>query len=450
MSTNNTQRGFTSNLGAILAAAGGAVGLGNIWRFPYMLGQNGGGAFLLIYIVFVLLIGIPLMMTEFIIGRRSQRNVVGAYRVLGGDHKGWVVLGIFGIVAAFLIYAFYSVVAGWTLNYLALAGGGRLAGLEPAEVAEVFSTFTQGSFWPLVCQLLFLVLTGLVITMGVQKGIEKVGKILMPILFLLLVLMCVRSLTLSGSHQGLSFLFKPDFSKLTGESVLSALGQSFFSLSIGMGAMVTYGSYIRKEDRLFKTSIWIALCDLLVAILAGVVIFPAVFAFGMDPASGPELVYVVLPNVFNNMPAGTLFAVIFFLLLTIAALTSTISLLEIIVAFAVEELKWKRSTASVLSTILVFVVGAFCTLSFGPLQHVKLFDRTIFDLFDLITASYLMPIGALLMTIFLGWCYPKVEVKDELSNNGTLKARAFELYYIILRYIAPLALVIILISGIVG
>lgn len=450
MSTNPIQRGFTSNIGAILAAAGGAVGLGNIWRFPYMLGQNGGGAFLLIYIIFVVLIGIPLMMTEFIIGRRSQRNVVGAYKALSGGRKGWVVLGIFGIVAAFLIYAFYSVVAGWTLNYIVLSGSGRLAGLEPDAVANVFANFTQGSLLPLLCQLLFLALTGIVITMGVQKGIEKVGKILMPILFLLLILMCVRSLTLSGSQEGMKFLFKPDFSKLTGQSVLSALGQSFFSLSIGMGAMVTYGSYIRKEDRLFKTSIWIALCDLIVAVLAGVVIFPAVFAFGMDPASGPELVYVVLPNVFNNMPAGTLFSLIFFLLLGIAALTSTISLLEIIVAFAVEELHWKRTTASLVSTLLVFVVGAFCTLSFGPLQNAKLFGRTIFDLFDLITASYLMPIGALLMTIFLGWCYPKVEVKDELSNNGTLKVRAFELYYIILRYIAPLALVIILISGIIG
>ncbi len=450
MSTNPTPRGFTSNIGAILAAAGGAVGLGNIWRFPYMLGQNGGGAFLLIYIIFVVLIGIPLMMTEFIIGRRSQRNVVGAYKALSGGRKGWVVLGIFGIVAAFLIYAFYSVVAGWTLNYIVLSGSGRLSGLEPDAVANVFANFTQGSLLPLLCQLLFLALTGIVITMGVQKGIENVGKILMPILFLLLILMCVRSLTLSGSQEGMKFLFKPDFSKLTGQSVLSALGQSFFSLSIGMGAMVTYGSYIRKEDRLFKTSIWIALCDLIVAVLAGVVIFPAVFAFGMDPASGPELVYVVLPNVFNNMPAGTLFSLIFFLLLGIAALTSTISLLEIIVAFAVEELHWKRTTASLVSTLLVFVVGAFCTLSFGPLQNAKLFGRTIFDLFDLITASYLMPIGALLMTIFLGWCYPKVEVKDELSNNGTLKVWAFELYYIILRYIAPLALVIILISGIIG
>ena len=286
--------------------------------------------------------------------------------------------------------------------------------------------------------------------MGVQKGIEKVSKVLMPILFILLLVMCVRSLTLSGASQGLNFLFKPDFSKIDGSCILSALGQSFFSLSIGMGAMITYGSYIRKEDKLFNTSLWIAVCDSLVAILAGIVIFPAVFAFGMDPASGPELVYIVLPNVFNSMPGGVIFAVIFFLLLGIAALTSTISLLEILVAAAVEELHWTRRRASMVCSLVVFVIGAFCTLSFGPLKDAKLFGFTIFDLFDKITASYLMPIGALMLTIFLGWFMPKVEVRDELSNGGALKARAFELYYFVLRYLAPIALVIILVTGIIG
>lgn len=447
----NYTRGFSSNIGAILAAAGGAVGLGNIWRFPYMLGQNGGGAFLLVYVFFVILIGVPLMMTEFIIGRRAQSNVVGAYRKLSHGKKGWITLGIFGIVAAFLIYAFYSVVAGWTLNYIVMACSGQLSGKEPEIITQLFKSFTQGSFWPLVNQAFFLILTASVIVMGVQKGIEKVSKILMPILFILLILMSVRSLTLgAGAKEGLAFLFNPDFSKLTGSSILAALGQSFFSLSIGMGAMVTYGSYIRKEDKLFNTSLWIAGCDSLVAILAGIVIFPAVFAFGMNPASGPELVYIVLPNVFNSMPAGTLFAIIFFVLLGIAALTSTISLLEILVAFGVEEFHWKRGVASFFSTLLVFLIGAFCNLSFGPLKDATLFGRTIFDLFDLITASYLMPIGALLMTIFLGWFFPKVEVKDELSNGGTLKVKAFELYYFVLRFIAPLALGVIIISGIVN
>ena len=446
----NETRGFTSNIGAILAAAGGAVGLGNIWRYPYMLGQNGGGAFLLVNMFFVLMIGIPLMMSEFVIGRRTQSNVVGAYRKMSPDHQGWTVLGYFGIIAAVLIYAFYSVVAGWTLNYIVMASTGHLSGLEPAEVSEAFSAFTSHSFWPVLCQLLFLALTALVITFGVQKGIEKVSKILMPVLFILLLLMCVRSLTLPAASEGLSFLFRPDFSKLTGQGVLGALGQSFFSLSLGMGAMVTYGSYIRKEDSLFKTSLWISVCDLLVAILAGVVIFPAVFSFGMDPAGGPQLVYVVLPNVFNSMPMGGVFAAIFFLLLGIAALTSTISLQEIVVAFTVEELHWSRRKSSIISMLVVFFIGVFCALSFGVLKDATIFGHTVFEFFDMITASYLMPIGALAMTIFLGWFFPKVEIKDEITNGGTLKGKLFELYYFILRYVAPLALLVILISGIVG
>lgn len=448
---NDNQRGFSSNIGAILAAAGGAVGLGNIWRFPYMLGNNGGGAFLLVYVFFVLLIGIPLMMTEFIIGRRSQKNVIGAYKTLASKQKGWITVGVFGIICAFLIYAFYSVVAGWTLNYIVLACGNKLAGKDPAAIAQIFSDFTSGSIWPLVSLFAFLSLTSIVIVFGVQKGIEKVSKILMPALFILLILMSIRSLTLGdGVRNGLDFLFKPDFSKIDGNCLLSALGQSFFSLSIGMGAMVTYGSYIRKQDKLFSSSLWIAGCDSLVAILAGIVIFPAVFAFGMSPANGPELVYIVLPNVFNSMPGGSIFAIIFFLLLGIAALTSTISLLEILVASAVEELHWKRRTASIVCTIVVFIIGALCTLSFGPLKDFHICGLTIFDLFDKITASYLMPIGALAMTIFLGWFFPKAEVRDELSNNGTLKAKAFELYYFILRYVAPIALIIIIISGIVA
>ena len=446
---NNESRGFTSNIGAILAAAGGAVGLGNIWRYPYMLGQNGGGAFLIVNMIFVLMIGIPLMMSEFVIGRRTQSNVLGAYRKMERK-KGWGAIGNFSIIAAVLIYAFYSVVAGWTLNYIVMSCTNQLADLAPLEIAETFKSFTSHSFWPVFYQLIFLILTAVVISLGVQKGIEKISKILMPVLFILLLLMVVRSLTLPGAKEGLRFLFHPDFSKLTGAGVLGALGQSFFSLSLGMGAMVTYGSYIRKEDSLFKTSVWISVCDLMVAILAGVVIFPAVFSFGMDPAGGPQLVYVVLPNVFNSMPMGGLFAAVFFVLLGIAALTSTISLQEIIVAFDVEELHWSRRKSSIISMLVVFFIGVFCALSFGPLEHVKFFGRTFFDLFDLITASYLMPFGALAMTIFLGWFYPKVDVKDEITNGGTLKGSLFEVYYFILRFVAPIALIIIIISGIVG
>ena len=444
------QRGFSSSLGAIMAAAGSAVGLGNVWRFPYLVGQNGGAAFLLVYIFFVMLIGIPLMITEFIIGRRSQKNAVGAFRALAPKHKMWMGIGFLGILSALLVYAFYSVVAGWTLNYIVVSVSGKLAGQTPEAVSQIFTNFTQNSFWPILYQILFLGITAAIVMMGVQKGIEKLSKILMPLLFVLLIFMCVRSLMLDGASKGLSFLFQPDFSKLTGNGILTALGQSFFSLSLGMAAMITYGSYIRKEDKLFNNSISIAACDTAVALLAGMIIFPAVYAFGIDPTSGPKLVYVVLPNVFNCMPAGTIFAVIFFILLAIAALTSTISLLEILVAFAVEELHWKRNIASIVCTAAVFAIGILCTLSFGVLQDATIFGNSIFDCADKVTSMFLIPVGALLTAIFLGWVMPKVDVRDELSNGGKLKVKAFELYYFILRYLAPAAVLIIIIYGFIA
>lgn len=450
MTTSKDTRGFTSNLGAIVAAAGSAIGLGNIWRFPYTVGQNGGGAFLLLYILFVFFLGLPIMMSEFVIGRRSQRNTVGAFRQLGPQYRRWTFVGVLGIVAAFLIYSFYSTVAGWTLNYVFLSGSGQLSGRTPEEVSQVFATFTSGTAAPLLCQLGFILLTAVVVLFGVQKGIEKCTKILMPLLLVLMLLLCVRSLTLKGSSAGLAFLFEPDFSKLTWGSVLSALGQALFSLSIGMGALVTYGSYIRKEDNLFKTGVCVAGADTLIALLSGIAIFPAVFAFGMSPASGPSLVYEVLPNVFGSMPMGTLFAVLFFLLLSIAALTSTISLLEIVVLWAVEELHMKRATATFLVSLLVFALGTVCTLSFGPLADLHIFGKTFFECLDHLTATYMMPVGALCIILFLGWRYPKAEVFDELTNQGRLKAGYFRIYYFVLRFLAPIALLIILIMGILG
>lgn len=447
---NNNNRGFSSNLGAILAATGGAIGLGNIWRFPYTVGENGGGAFILLYIAFVFLLGVPVLMSEIAIGRRSQKNVIGTFKILAPSHKGWIGVGVLSIVTALIIYSFYSVVAGWTLNYIVLSGSNQLSGKSPAEISQLFADFTHGSFWPLVYQFIFLGLTAGIVILGVQKGIEKYTKILMPILLLLMILMCVRSLTLDGARQGIDFLFKPDFSKITGDTALEALGQALFSLSIGMGAVCTYGSYIRKEDNLFTTSLWIAGADTFIAIMAGIAIFPAVFAFGLSPAAGPSLVYEVLPNVFNSMPGGTIFAVGFFVLLSIAALTSTISLLEVLVLWAVEELHWTRLKAAILLSLAVFVMGIFCALSFGPLSNFKILGHTIFDLCDALTATYMMPIGALLFTLFIGWYLPKAEVYDELSNSGQLKARYFKIYYFIIRYLAPLALLIVLLAGIIS
>ena len=448
MDNTNNNRGFSSNIGAILAATGGAIGLGNIWRFPYTVGENGGGAFIIMYILFVFLLGVPVMMSEIVIGRRSQQNVMGAFKVLAPKHKAWLGVGILSIVAAFIIYAFYSVVAGWTLNYIVLSCSGQLSGKNPTEISQLFADFTQGSFWPLLYQFIFLGLTAGIILLGVQKGIEKYAKILMPILLVLMLLMCVRSVTLDGASRGLDFVFHPDFSKITGYSVLCALGQALFSLSIGMGAVCTYGSYIRKQDNLFTTSLWIAGADTFIAIMAGVAIFPAVFAFGLSPAAGPSLVYEVLPNVFNSMPGGTIFAAGFFILLSIAALTSTMSLLEVLVLWAVEELHWSRRKASVLLSLCVFVIGVFCALSFGPLNDAKILGLTIFEFCDHLTATYMMPIGALLFTLFIGWYLPKADVYDELSNGGQLKARYFKVFYFIVKYIAPLVLIAILLAGI--
>lgn len=450
MATENGNRGFSSNIGAILAAAGGAIGLGNIWRFPYTLGENGGGAFLLIYILFVLFLGIPIMMSEIVIGRRSQKNVIGAFKTLVPKHKSWIGAGILCLVAAVVIYAFYSVIAGWTLNYVVLSCSGQLADKNPSEISQLFSAFTQSSFLPVIYQFIFLGISACIIVLGVQNGIEKGTKILMPILFILIIFMCIRSVTLPNAQRGIDFLFKTDFSKINADVILEALGQALFSLSIGMGALITYGSYIRKQDNIFTTSLWIAFADTLIAVLAGVAIFPAVFSFGLSPASGPSLVYEVLPNVFNSMHFGTLFATLFFILLTIAALTSTISLLEVLTLCATEELHWSRPKASILLSLLVFVIGIFCSLSFGPLNDFRIFGLTIFELFDDITANYMLPFGALLFTLFIGWRLPKTDVLDELSNGGKLKTRLFKPYYFIVRYIAPLALIIILFSSIIN
>ena len=447
---NEKRAGFTSGFGAVAAAAGSAIGLGNIWRFPYTVGQNGGGAFLLIYIIFVFMLGVPLIMSEFIMGRRSQSNVLGAYRTLAPKRKAWQSVGWLAIISAFMIYSFYSVVAGWTFNYIVLAGAGKFEGQSAEAISKIFSDFTTNTWLPIADLALFVLFTALVVIKGVQKGIEKTCKVLMPVLLLLMILLCVRSVTLDGASKGLEFLFRPDFSALTAGGVLSALGQALFSLSLGMGCLITYGSYIRKEDNLLKTSVSIAAADTLIAVLAGVAIFPAVFAFGMSPASGPSLVYEVLPNVFNALPLGTLFATLFFLLLTIAALTSTISLLEILVSWAVEELRMKRGIATLFCSLMVFAIGALCSLSFGPLSQLTVGGLTIFGIFDKLTATYFMPIGALALTLFVGWQMPEADSFDELSNGGTLKCTYYKVWRFMVRYLAPIALLIILIAGSLG
>jgi NSS family neurotransmitter:Na+ symporter len=437
---------FGSRLGVIMAAAGSAVGLGNIWRFPYILGENGGGAFLIIYLVIVFAIGIPVMMSELVIGRRTQRNPVGAFRMLS-SRRPWYLVGMMGIVAAFMILAFYTAVAGWTLEYIYQILAGGIQGKSSAELTVMFDSFRSESLRPALWFSVFLLATAGIVLGGVRKGIEKSTKVLMPLLFILLVLMCIKSLTLPGAGKGVEFLFRPDFSKITGTTVLMALGQAFFSLSIGMGTLITYGSYIPADNKLASTAVQVSMVDLFIAILAGLAIFPAVFAFGISPASGEALTFIVLPGIFQQVSGGMIFAFAFFFLLAIAALTSTISVMEVIVAYFSEQLNMSRRTAIIIATASMFILGISASLSWGVMRDVKLFNLNIFDLFNFTTANILLPLGGLLIVAFLGWFFPGHSVRDELSNGGTLKVRYYSLYRFIIRFIAPVAIALVFLNG---
>ncbi len=442
----NNRGSFGSRLGVIMAAAGSAVGLGNIWRFPYILGENGGGAFLIIYLVIIFSIGIPVMMSELVIGRRSQRNPVGAFRVLA-PRKPWFLVGMMGIVAAFMILAFYTAVAGWTLEYIYQTLKGGFVGKSSAELSGMFESFRSESLRPALWFSIFMIATAGIVLGGVRKGIEMSTKILMPLLFILLLFMCIKSLTLPGAGKGVEFLFRPDFSKITGTTVLMALGQAFFSLSIGMGTLITYGSYIPKDNKLGSTAVQVSMVDLLIAVLAGIAIFPAVFAFGISPSSGESLTFIVLPSIFQQMTGGMIFAFTFFFLLAIAALTSTISVLEVIVAYFSEQLNVSRRTAILIATASMFILGISASLSWGVMGNVKIFDLNIFDLFNFTTANILLPLGGLLIVAFLGWFYPGRSTKDELSNGGTLRLRYYSLYRFAIRFLAPIAIAMVFLNG---
>lgn len=446
------QKSFSSSIGAVMAAVGSAVGLGNIWRFPYICGKYGGGAFLIVYLCFVFLLGAVLMMSEFVIGRRSQHTPMKAFNALRPDKRGWSLVGLLGIIASFFILSQYLVLSGWTTGYIYDALTGHLAAL--GTDAEAFSTyfaqFTTDVMRPVIFLAIFAVLVMVVIWGGVQKGIESVSKVLMPFLVILLIVLCVRSLSLPNSAEGVAYLFRPDFSRLTGEGVLAALGQALFSLSVGMGVMIVYGSYIPVSDNIFKTSMWITVCDTLIAVFAGLAIFPAVFSCGFDPAGGPGLVFCVLPNVFNMMgTTGSVFAVIFFLLLAVAALTSAISLLETLTAWLCDHTKINRTISSIIFFVLTLTFGILFSLSMGVLNGVRIVGLSLFDFVDSLNSIYLPPLCALGTIIFFGWMMPEAEIKDELSNHGTLQVAYYKVFRLIARYIAPLALLVVLVSGII-
>lgn len=431
------KEGFSSKVGAIAAAAGSAVGLGNIWRFPYVLGENGGAAFLLVYIAFTILIASPVLLSEFAIGRMTGKPVTAAFKQLAPKKK-WYYIGLSGVLCAFVILSFYNVVAGWTLYYSYLSLTGQLAELNQAEISSLFENASSN---PIICilgMLLFAGLSAFVVMRGVEKGIERYSKILMPMLFVLIIVVCIRALTLDGAEVGLSFLIKPDFSKLTPESLFVALGQAFFSLSIGMGAMTTYGAYISKKQNLASSVFSIAMIDFFVAFTAALMIFPSAFAFGINPGQGPGLVFVTLPGIFNQMAFGQLVSIVFFVLLAIAALTSTMSLLEVIVSFMSSEFGIKRKMATFIASTLTICSGIICAIS-----------STVFNFFDDFSANVMLPLGAFFIILFVPLVLGKQKIKAELEAHGQ-EFSLFNIFYFLVRFIVPIAIGALFIYCIAG
>ena len=436
---------FGSRLGIVLATAGSAVGLGNVWRFPTMTGENGGAAFILIYIICVIALGIPCMLSEFIIGRRVQANAARAYSTLANGTP-WRFIGYFGVFTGFLIVSYYSVVSGWCLQYVTASVGEGLSG-DAKSVADYFDTFVKNPWMPVVWLVVFFGISHFVVSRGVEKGIERASKLMMPLLFLLLVVIAVASCLLPGAGQGIKFLFSPDFSKVDSGVFLGALGQAFYSLSLGMGCLVTYASYFKRDTHLVKSATQIVAIDTLIAIMAGLMIFPAVFSVGGDVSAGPSLVFITLPNVFNEAFAGVpllghIMALLFYLLLSVAALTSLISLHEVCTAFIHEEFHQSRQKAAAIVTAVGSILGIFCSLSFCHAE-LSLFGRSLFDLFDFITGQIFLPLGGFLTSLFVGWYVPKYIVREELTNNGTLRGRFIGVYLFCVRYVCPICILLI-------
>ena len=444
---------FGSRMAVIMAFAGSAIGLGNIWRFPYLVGQDGGAAFVIIYVIATLVISLPIFFAESVVGRRTGANCRGAFIELGKG-TAWPYLGFLMVFTPLWIVSYYSVVGGWSLEYLVQAIRLDFIHTSPDAMSGSFERFISRTWAPLGFHLAFLAVTVAIVALGVKSGIEKFSKICLPILFALVVLIAVYSLTLPGAQKGLAYLFKPDFSKVTIGTCLDALGQSFYSLSLGMGIIITYSSYVSKKENLMASGVGTAVSDMLFAILAGVAIMPAVFAAGIEPGSGPGLVFDTLPYIFARMGLempwlSSIAAILFFLTILFAALTSSISLIEVGVAYLTEERGFKRGWACVFLFVITGALGGLCSLSFGPLADVKVLGRGLFDLFDTIASNVLLTVGGLLVVLFVGWKMPKADVFDELTNGGTKRrnVRLFNFFYFLIRYIAPVGLLVLILSN---
>lgn len=446
MLQNDNRAQFSTRLGVIATTVGSAVGLGNIWRFPYEAGTHGGGAFLITYLCFIFAFGIPILCAEFMIGRGTHSNIFGAFRQLRSSGK-WHWVGYIGIVASIMILSFYSVVAGWTLEYLYQSITGALNLNSQEAYHAQFQQFSTHPWRPLLWTILFLIVNFVIVIRGVQKGIERMSNIMMPILFLILIIFCVNSLLMPGAKEGLEFLFSPDFSKIDSSVMVSAMGQAFFSLSLGLGTMMTYASYFSKETHIVKSATITACLDTTVAILSGVIIFPAVFTFGVSPTQGPALVFEVLPNIFNQLPGSTIWSILFFFLLFIASLSSTISMSEVSIAYFTEEKKMSRNKATILNTAIALIFGTLCALSFNCLDNITIAGMTIFSIFDYVSSNILLPAGGMFISFFAGWLLDRSFIHDQLTNNGSVKVRVTKAIIFSLKYVAPTGIILVFLSS---
>ena len=440
-------------MGAIFAAAGSAVGLGNIWRFPMLVGDNGGAAFILIYIICILFVGIPIMVGEFVIGRHTQSNMIEAFRQLAPG-KWWRIIGVMGIGVAFIILSYYIVVSGWTLYYAYSSFTGALADPD-CNYGAFFGAFVANPWLSLLSAVVFMLMTHLIIIRGVQNGIEKCSKVLMPMLLLIIGILVVCTFSMPGINEGLTFLLKPDFSKLTISVVLAAMGQAFYSLSVAMGCLCTYASYFGRNTRLVSSALSVSSIDTSVAILSGFIIFPAVFSVpGVEVNAGPGLVFQTLPYVFNmafgDVPfLAYIFSGLFYILLFLAALTSAISLHEAVTAYVHENWNITRKKASTIVSASAMFMGVFCCLSFGVLSHWTIFGLTIFDLFDVVSSTIILPLGGVLLALFVGWYLNRELVRKEITNDGQVSQRIFPILMFLLRWVAPIAILTMFVKGLI-
>lgn len=443
---------FGSRFAVIAAMAGSAVGLGNIWRFPYVLGQYGGAAFIMVYIAASLLVALPIFFAESVIGRRSGRDTYGAMQLLAPG-TAWKWAGLLTILSPLLILSYYSVVGGWSVEFLFKSLSFSFTEKAAAEeVSGYFGKFISSTWQPLLSHTLFMALVAGVVLGGVKNGIERFSKVAMPLLFVLILFIVGYSLTLPGSRAGVEYLVKPDFSKLTADAYAAALGQAFFSLSLGVGTVLTYASYVKKEENLVVSGVGTAVSDLLFAMIAAFAVMPAVFAAGIEPGSGPGLVFQTLPYIFNTMSqampiTSALVSIAFFLTILAAALTSAISMLEVGVAYLVDEKGMERRKATLLLALGTWLLGVLCSLSFGPLAGVKLLGLRFFDFLDSLCSVWLLPLGGLLFTLFVGWWMSKADIRDELTNGGTCNVRLFGLVYFLMRYLAPVGILVVFLTN---